>query len=252
MKKLFMVALLAMTVTTLFSCGDGGKTSQSGEPGNTWTVQFMLNNDTEDVYKEIKVENDKAITETIGDPTRNGFTFDGWYVDEACTVYFDEVGDKVTSDMKVYAKWVASGIANPDTPGQGDNGGNGEVDDPVDEFELPAGALEEAPTSGYALMVTTADDHVYYYALTPADEFEGFQQHMGDNVIFNEGDKIQLYDCTNSVGWVEDNLNPASIAGFSANATDGIVCSASGTYDVYAKFKYEQDEVYIGPSEPAA
>ena len=54
MKKLFMVALLAMTVTTLFSCGDGGKTSQSGAPGNTWTVQFMLNNDTEDVYKEIK------------------------------------------------------------------------------------------------------------------------------------------------------------------------------------------------------
>jgi predicted ATP-dependent serine protease len=30
---------------------------------------------------------------------------------------------------------------------------------------------------------------------------------------------------------------------------EGIVCETSGTYDVYAKFKYEQDEVYIGPAQ---
>ena len=101
-------------------------------------------------------------------------------------------------------------------------------------------------------MVTTADDHVYYYPLTPVDQFEGFDQQMADNAIFNAGDKIQLYDGTNSAAWVEDNLNSFSIAGFTANATDGIVCETSGTYDVYAKFKYQQDEVYIGPAEPAA
>lgn len=117
MKKIIKVALLALTATALFSCGNGKQSSNSG----TWTVQFMLNNGTEDVYKEIVVENNKSITESIADPTRNGYTFDGWYVDQACTVYFDEAGDTVTSDMKVYAKWAASGIANPNTPGQGDS-----------------------------------------------------------------------------------------------------------------------------------
>lgn len=121
MKKLIKVALLALSVTALFSCGNGGKKSENPK-GSTWTVEFMLNNGTADVYKTIIVENNKVITEAIGDPTRDGYTFDGWYVDEACTVYFDEVGDKVTSDMKVYAKWAASGIANPNTPGQGDEG----------------------------------------------------------------------------------------------------------------------------------
>ena len=48
MKKLIKVALLALTATALFSCGDGKQSSNSG----TWTVQFMLNNGTEDVYKE--------------------------------------------------------------------------------------------------------------------------------------------------------------------------------------------------------
>ena len=250
MKKLIKVALLALSVTALFSCGNGGKKSENPK-GSTWTVEFMLNNGTEDVYKTISVENNKTITESIGDPTRDGYTFDGWYVDQACTVYFDEVGDKVTADMKVYAKWAASGISNPNTPGQGDSGTS---EDPGtnDTFELPAGAVEEAPTSGYALMVTTADDHVYYYPLTPVDQFEGFDQQMADNAIFNAGDKIQLYDGTNSAAWVEDNLNSFSIAGFTANATDGIVCETSGTYDVYAKFKYQEDEVYIGPAEPAA
>ena len=240
MKKIIKVALLALTATALFSCGNGGK------KGNTLTVQFMLNNGTEDVYKTIEVQKNKTIAETIADPTRNGYTFDGWYADQACQVYFDEVGEVITSDMKVYAKWAASGIANPDTPGQGDD-----VETSEPEFVLPEGATTEAPTSGYALMVTSANGDVYYYALTPFDEFEGFQQHMGDNLYFNEGDMIQLYDCTSGAAWVEDNLNQSSIAGFTSNSTDGIVCETSGTYDVYAKFKWEQDEVYIGPSEPA-
>lgn len=244
MKKIIKVALLALTATALFSCGNGKQSSNSG----TWTVQFMLNNGTEDIYKEIVVENNKTITESIADPTRNGYTFDGWYVDQACTVYFDESGDTVTSDMKVYAKWAASGIANPDTPGQGDSSDVGGDNGDVNEFVLPDGATTEAPTEGYALFITTADGNEYYYPLTPGEEFEGFSQHVGSGVTLNEGDLIKLYDGTNSACWAEDNLNPYSIEGCFTASSEGITVNTTGEYDVYAKFKYEQDEVYIGPA----
>ena len=44
-------------------------------------------------------------TNVTNAPTKNGYTFDGWYADEACTVKADE---KVTldKDVTVYAKWT--------------------------------------------------------------------------------------------------------------------------------------------------
>lgn len=38
-------------------------------------------------------------------PTREGYRFDGWYTDEACTVKYS-FGASVTADATVYAKWV--------------------------------------------------------------------------------------------------------------------------------------------------
>lgn len=52
------------------------------------------------------------------DPTREGYTFAGWYTDEACTEAYD-FSVAVTADMTLYAKWVKNAV-NP-----GGNGGNG-------------------------------------------------------------------------------------------------------------------------------
>ena len=49
------------------------------------------------------------------DPTREGYTFGGWYVDEACTQAFD-FGARVDSDMTLHAKWVANGSGETPTP----------------------------------------------------------------------------------------------------------------------------------------
>lgn len=40
------------------------------------------------------------------DPTRIGFTFNGWFKDEALTIPFDFSKDTITTNMKLYAKWV--------------------------------------------------------------------------------------------------------------------------------------------------
>ena len=55
------------------------------------------------------------------DPTREGYTFAGWYKDEAYTEAYD-FSAAVTADMTLYAKWVKNAV-NPG--GNGDSGSNG-------------------------------------------------------------------------------------------------------------------------------
>ncbi len=58
------------------------------------------------------------------DPTREGYTFGGWYTDEACTEAYD-FSTPVTADMTLYAKWTKNAV-NPDGNGSsGSNGGSG-------------------------------------------------------------------------------------------------------------------------------
>lgn len=58
------------------------------------------------------------------DPTREGYTFAGWYTDEACTEAY-KFDAAVTADMTLYAKWIKNAV-NPGGNGDsGSNGGNG-------------------------------------------------------------------------------------------------------------------------------
>ena len=59
------------------------------------------------------------------DPTREGYTFGGWYTDAACTKAYD-FATAVTSDMTLYAKWTKNEASSPDTDNAGgkkDNAG---------------------------------------------------------------------------------------------------------------------------------
>lgn len=58
------------------------------------------------------------------DPTREGYTFAGWYTDEACTEAYD-FSVAVTADMTLYAKWVKNAATPGGNGGSGSNGGNG-------------------------------------------------------------------------------------------------------------------------------
>jgi uncharacterized repeat protein (TIGR02543 family) len=248
MNKIIKVALLGLTVTSLFSCGNGKQSSNSG----TWTVQFMLNNGTEDIYKEIVVENNKTISESIADPTRNGYTFDGWYIDQACTTYFDEVGDQITSNMKVYAKWAASGIANPDTPGQGDSGDvGGDVGGDTGEVnELPGST--DAVTEGFALLFNDTN-YVALVSLGDEKDFQGRDQYAAKGVVVPEGAIFKCYNSADGAIWAEKVLEPYGVCDPKGevcfeSTNDGIKCLVSGTYDIYVKMKWEDNTIYIGPA----
>ena len=58
------------------------------------------------------------------DPTREGYTFGGWYTDEACTQAYD-FGTPVAADMTLYAKWTKNAVNPGGNGGSGSNDGNG-------------------------------------------------------------------------------------------------------------------------------
>lgn len=58
------------------------------------------------------------------DPTRDGYTFGGWYTDEACTEAYD-FSTPVTADMTLYAKWTKNAVNPGGNGGAGSNSGNG-------------------------------------------------------------------------------------------------------------------------------
>ena len=58
------------------------------------------------------------------DPTREGYTFAGWYTDEACTEEY-KFDAAVTADMTLYAKWIKNAVTPGGNGGSGSNGGNG-------------------------------------------------------------------------------------------------------------------------------
>ena len=67
------------------------------------TVTFNTNGGT--AVASQKLEDGNCATEPTA-PTLNGFTFAGWYSDEALTTEYDFT-KPVTSDITIYAKWVA-------------------------------------------------------------------------------------------------------------------------------------------------
>ncbi len=69
---------------------------------NGFTVRF--DTDGGSYVESQKVLHSELIT-TPDEPVREGYTFDGWYLDRACTVPFDPSVDTVTQSMTLYAGW---------------------------------------------------------------------------------------------------------------------------------------------------
>ncbi len=72
-----------------------------------YTVSFNLNNDEEEPATgkpndQLVEEGGKAVEPD--EPSREGYTFEGWYIDEECTESFD-FDEIIFEDLTVYAGW---------------------------------------------------------------------------------------------------------------------------------------------------
>ena len=110
-KRLFaLIALLAVLALTLTGCSlfaddgtgdDGGDGSGSGTADDPVTITYMV--DGELFLKQVVMP---TTVETTSRPYKAGYTFIGWYADEACTTPFDfddYFADEAKTDVTVYA-----------------------------------------------------------------------------------------------------------------------------------------------------
>lgn len=70
------------------------------------TISYVSNNIMETVRVEYYVENQIVNAPAIN-PVRDGYLFNGWYTDEACTTLF-EFGKPITENLTLYAGWTKS------------------------------------------------------------------------------------------------------------------------------------------------
>ena len=69
-----------------------------------YTVTFMLNDGTEDVYTSVVVKENETIEIPTTTPTRDGYKFTAWYTNIDLTEEFN-FSTKITSDLTLYAGW---------------------------------------------------------------------------------------------------------------------------------------------------
>ena len=105
----------------LYYINDSGTLFKLGAV-ESWTVAFNSNGGSACDTKFVATADGKLVKPA--DPTRDGYTFGGWYTDEACTQAYD-FSTPVTADLTLYAKWTKNAV-NPGGNGDsGSNGGNG-------------------------------------------------------------------------------------------------------------------------------
>ena len=97
MKKTLLILLIIVSFFTLVACKD------DEEPVDTFTVSFVTNGGI--AVDPITVEDGSSIT-LPANPTKDGYTFAGWYLESALTTPF-VVSTLIDGNLTLYAKWEA-------------------------------------------------------------------------------------------------------------------------------------------------
>ena len=90
------------TLTILRNSGTGGNESGSGG-ATSYTLTFDTNGGS--AISKVSRTSGTTVDLTGYTPTRDGYTFDGWYSNSALTIKVTSI--KLTSNTTIYAKWTA-------------------------------------------------------------------------------------------------------------------------------------------------
>ena len=107
------------------------RTSSGGGSGSTsYTVTFETNGGSK--ISSVKVTRNDAVSAPTS-PTKDGYTFDGWYSDKALTEAYDFTA-KVTKSFTIYAKWTEN-EKEQDKPTNPDNPVNPQWENPFNDVK---------------------------------------------------------------------------------------------------------------------
>ena len=148
------------SVTTISPTDTGAKTFYAKWTINSYSVTFN-SNDGSDIDAQTVDYGDTVAEPTA--PTKNGYTFAGWYSDEGLVSAYD-FSTTVTSDITLYAKWTKNSSGGSYTPptykptiNQSDEGGTVSVDK-TNPKKGDTVTITAKPDSGYQLDDLTVTD----------------------------------------------------------------------------------------------
>lgn len=111
--------LEAFVLSDFWTVGNDGSIvlnmAVSGEviPVTSYTVTFNSNEGSA-VASQTVEDGDLALLP--GEPTKEGYIFDGWYKEDILTTVWDFANDVVTADVTLYAKWQLDEVTPVGTP----------------------------------------------------------------------------------------------------------------------------------------
>ena len=104
-KNTMIVAIVAVVVILLAVVGGLYATGNLGGGGENENYQVSFVDD-DNVISTVDVDKNSYVKEPAV-PTKDGYIFAGWYADSAYTKAFDFKNTKITSDTKIYAKFIS-------------------------------------------------------------------------------------------------------------------------------------------------
>ena len=133
-------AVLALSALALVACGGGS--SQATGLLEECTISFESNGGSS--VSPIKVLYGKTASKPA-DPTRSGYSFDGWFADSYLKVSFDW-SQSITADWTLYAGWTYGG-------GGGDSSSSDSSVEPTpsSETSTPSSESSEEPSGALTL-----------------------------------------------------------------------------------------------------
>ncbi len=99
----------ALSIKPSSGGSSGGGGGGSSAP-TTYTVKFETNGGSE--IDSVKITKNNTVSEPT-EPTKDGYTFDGWYTDKELTKAYD-FDTKVTKAITLYAKWTENKVDDTD------------------------------------------------------------------------------------------------------------------------------------------
>ena len=181
------------TINTSSGGGGGGSISSSTVK---YTVSFDLNyEDAAAPPDEQKIKKGGKITEPDA-PTRDGYTFEGWFTDESCTEPFDPETDTVSKNMTLYAGWkeAESDNENGDNSNENEDSQETSIRLTADKTNIVVGDSE---TVTFYAEILNSDNS--FSSITLYDQNANPIMTMSDDGMYSEnGDELSndnIYTC---------------------------------------------------------
>ena len=199
---------------------------------NTYEVVYMVDGE---VYHRTQVDHNRYVTNPKN-PEKDGFVFNGWFFDAACTQPFDRAKDKILEDTTLYAGWAEAKLEYVYLDGKAGSDSNSGMttSDAVKTFEkakelLAGAAHKEIRVIG---MVTVGDTQVWDLSEYP-DAVVLRDESYPDSYMFwiNASGNLTLQNITVDGGakyWADEEGNDF-VSYMVLNCTSGYLTLNEGT-----------------------